>query len=69
MAKKMTWDEQRQMHLDLWRDHYNEAKKWLDLYIETHDYKCYIEHEKEYKLSNRHWGIAEAMWTRKYGKH
>lgn len=68
MAKeKMTWEERREMHLQLWEEYSKAARESLRAYINSHDWADYQRHCEEYKLSNKHWGIAEAMWTRKYG--
>ena len=67
MKTKMTWEERRQMHLDLHNEHWAKARQVLRRYTETHDRQHLTTYETEYHLSNKHWGIAEGMWTRKYG--
>jgi hypothetical protein len=44
------------------------CKDALDKYIETHDFAFFREHLVEYRLHNKHWGIAQAMFTRRYGR-
>ena len=67
MKEKMSWEERRKMHLDLWQKYFDESKVFLIKFAETRDFSYYKEHERLYRLSNKHWGIAQAMWTRRYG--
>lgn len=68
MATKMTWDERRAMHLNLNHEHWDAATQALRRFRDSHDMKDFRAFKSEYHLANKHWGIAEAMWTRKYGK-
>ena len=65
---KMTWEERREMHLNLWREHTGKAKEALQRFIETNDFHYFEEHKAEWKEGQKHYGIASAMFTRKYGR-
>lgn len=62
------WSELRNSHLDKARAHMDKCREALDKYIETHDFAFFREHLVEYRLHNKHWGIAQAMYTRRYGR-
>ena len=65
---KMTWEERRETHLKLWEEHFGKAMKALAQFNETRDYRFFNEYIAEYKESQKHYGIASAMFTRKFGK-
>lgn len=68
MTNKMTWDERRKMHLDKAWEHMATAREALARFAETRNASDWEQYIAEYKLHNKHWGIAEAMYTRRYGK-
>lgn len=62
------WNALREEHLKKAREHFEISKHALQEFIETHNFMYFEIHMKEYKIHNKHWGIAQAMWTRRYGK-
>lgn len=68
MMNKMTWEERRNMHKDLCKEHRTKAIEELKLFRETLNRKHWDEYKAEDRLANKHWGISQAMFTRKYGK-
>lgn len=68
MTATMTWDERRNFHLELARIHLKNSQNALDRCIRKHNTVDWNEYKAEYKLHNKHWGIAQAMFTRRYGK-
>lgn len=68
MVEKMTWEERRNMHINEWDKHRKIAKAVLAHMIECgFNHEEWEEYKRESMLANRHWGYAEAMWTRKHG--
>ena len=58
----------REAHLEL-RDKYREcAIQAIAAFRDTMDKKYWEEYKTNSKLENKHHGIAQAMFTRKYGK-
>lgn len=69
MANKMTWDERRKMHLDEYHAHRDIAVSALHRYsTEGYNRDDWNLYKEEMKIANKHWGIANAMFTKKYGK-
>ena len=67
----MTRDE----HLALYHEHKDAAAELLHQAIialrndrQEDCTRLFREYESETKLANKHWGISEAMWTRKHGR-
>lgn len=65
----MSFEERYEMHLNESKTHRENARQALKKFIEDHSVIGYWEeYKKEDKASNKHWGIAQAMFTRKYGR-
>lgn len=67
----MTRDE----HITIYSEHKDKAIALLrksNLALEQGQYKdsrkLFDEYLAESKIANKHWGIAQAMWTRKHGR-
>lgn len=58
----------RENHLELGRKYSGLAIQALSLLKETGDRKYWGEYKENSRLSRKHNGIAQAMFTRKYGK-
>lgn len=58
----------REMHLDMAKEHLDKAIIALDRFIISHDTADWETYKEEDKLHRKHWGIAEAMYMRRYGK-
>lgn len=58
----------RQDHIEIANIHRENSEKAIAIYNETHDPKYWVEYATEMKLVRKHRGIAQAMFTRKYGK-
>lgn len=67
MENKMTWEQRWNMHNDLRKEHAGKAQAALRA-AESRKQKDWEEYKRESKLSNKHFGIAQAMFTRKHGK-
>lgn len=66
----------REEHLTLWRTHAADATRELRLALQATRESNWTEWQIHYdayrtadRLATKHWGIAEAIWTRKYGKN
>ena len=68
MKSEMTWEERREMHLNKSFEHMATAREALTRFMESRNASDWAQYKAEYKLHNKHWGIAEAMFTRRYGK-
>lgn len=64
----MTWNERWEMHNSLRREHRNKSIEALKRFQDSRDRSDWEEYLSEDHLANKHFGIAQAMWTRKYGK-
>jgi len=60
----------REQHLEKYNSERAAAKEALTRAIESHpfSYDAFQEYKAHDKLANKHWGIAQAMFTRKHNK-
>lgn len=63
--QKMTWDERWEMHWQLNRKYREEATAALRAFRESMNESDWEDYLKASKLANKHWGIHQAMWTKK----
>ena len=62
------WSKLYHEHNDKAREHLEKSHDALHRFIETHDWAYWDVYIAENKLHNKHWGIAQAMYTRRYGR-
>lgn len=59
----------QQQHYNLWEEHRAKASAALKAFINDGSRTdLWEEYKSESKIANKHWGIAQAMFTKKYGK-
>lgn len=70
MSEKMSWEERWHMHHYERKKHSELARAALQRCIESgcNDMEAWEEYRRESKIASKHYGIANAMYTRKYGK-
>lgn len=68
MTNKMTWQERYDMHIAKSWEHMATAREALARFMEGKNWCDFEQYKAEYKLHNKHWGIAQAMFTRRYGR-
>ena len=60
----------RKEHLDAWLDHWAKSCAALERFnANVHDADAWAEHKAEYKLANKHYGIAQMMLTKQMKKY
>ena len=65
----MSFEERYEMHLNESKIHRENARQAMKKFMEDRSKVEYWEEvKKEDKASNKHWGIAQAMFTRRYGR-
>ena len=60
----------REQHLNEYRAERAMAKECIAMACESHpfSYDAFQEYKTHDRLANKHWGIAQAMWTRQQNK-
>lgn len=60
----------REQHLEEYKIERALAEEAIAKAIESHpfSYDAFQEYKAHDKLANKHWGIAQAMWTRRINK-
>ena len=58
----------QKQHYDLWEIHRTLASTALKTFVETGRKELWQEYKTESRLANKHWVIAQAMFTRRYGR-
>lgn len=64
----MTWYERWDMHNNLRREHREKSLIALRRFEESLNQSDWDEFRREDREANKHWGISQAMFTRRYGK-
>lgn len=68
MTNEMTWNQKWDMHKRLRKEHQDKAVTALRRFRESMNQSDYDEYKKESKIANKHQGIAQMMFTKKYGR-
>ena len=63
--QKMTWDERWEMHWELNKKYREQMMDALHEFQRTGSMGAWEEYKRLNKLANKHWGIHQAMWTKK----
>ena len=59
----------REEHVNLWREHNNKAMSALRNFRDNvRRDEFWQEYLRESRIANKHWGIAQMMFTKKFGK-
>lgn len=67
LTKDLTWNERRHFHYDLSVIHALNARSVIPQ-IKKGDHAAWEYYKAEWALHNKHWGISQAMWTKRYGQ-